>query len=125
MSKDTSPYLPLMDGNSPRTNTSTNKLSKLDMINAEIDKTKHQMLSNIDATLNRGDKLTDLESKSDQMRNQAVVFKKTASEVKTQFCWQYWKTIILVLVVLIVFYLLTLYHLILDYCCSSIFYFKT
>jgi hypothetical protein len=47
----------------------------------------------VDATLERGEKITLLEEKAENMTMQAKQFRKSAGDVKRHFCWQYWKTI--------------------------------
>ena len=39
--------------------------------------------------------------KAEEMRSQADVFRKTARETKLHFCWQHYKMILLLLVILI------------------------
>ena len=85
-SKSTTPYTPLIDEDASHVST-----KKLAQISAEIDKTKTQMLHNIDATLQRGEAFEHLENKTENMKQQAVIFKKTAADVKSHFCWQYYK----------------------------------
>lgn len=40
--------------------------------------------------------------KAEEMKNQADVFRKTAKDVKSHFCWQHYRLILLVLVILAV-----------------------
>ena len=58
----------------------------------EIDRSKKSVSLAIDKTLERGDKLDDLEDKSGLMVEQAEVFQREATVVERHFWWQNMKT---------------------------------
>lgn len=55
-------------------------------------------------TLDRGEKLENLEEKSEVLENQANLFQRNATKVKRHFRWQYIKvTLLIIFVVLVIF----------------------
>lgn len=75
---------------------------RLNKIQAEIDRTKGVMKTNIDKTIQRGDKLDSLEDKAENLNTRAGMFRNNARAVNRHFCIRYWRNVALVLVILAV-----------------------
>lgn len=68
------------------------------------------MKNNIEKTLQRGDKLNELDSKAEKLNAHASTFQKSSKKVNRKFCLQNAKwTILLVLIILIILALLIWY----------------
>jgi tetrahydromethanopterin S-methyltransferase subunit G len=81
---------------------SEKKGEKLDSIQAEIDRTKGVMKTNIEKTLARGEKLEALEEKADTLNSRARTFQSNARQVRRNFCMQYWRNIVVGILILVV-----------------------
>jgi hypothetical protein len=76
---------------------------KVDVLKKEIAKTTEIMHENIELTLARGDKLEEMSEKTTILEQESRKFKKSATSLKRQMCWNNWKyTIIIAIIVLIV-----------------------
>lgn len=74
---------------------------KLAAIQVEIENTKGVMKSNIEKTINRGEKLEALEDKADTLNNRAKTFQSTARAARRQFCWQNYKYALIIFFVIV------------------------
>lgn len=85
--------------------TNDNKISN---VQAEIDKTKGVIQDNIELIIERGEKIDNLEDKSQNLVDNASMFQKKAKRVRRKYwCMNLRNTAILVLVCLIVIWLLS------------------
>ena len=79
----------------------------------EIDASKHSVGRAIDKTIERGDKLEDLEVKADQLQDQGALFHKKAKKARWDFFRQNLKVklmcggVILVVLIVIVIIIVT------------------
>ena len=91
---------------------------KVAEVQMEIDASKHAVSRAIDKTIQRGDKLEDLEDKAEHMADQGAVFNRQARGVRRHFFLQNLKIKILcavaVLVVLLIIYFVWIHPLVMD-----------
>jgi hypothetical protein len=85
------------------------KVDKTSKILGQVDAVKGQMTSNIAGMLKNTEKAEDLAEKSDQLNEQASVFKKRSTDLKKQMAWKNLKmtlmlagVVILILVIVLV-----------------------
>ena len=76
---------------------------KIRDVNIEIQEVKEQVVLGIDKTIDRGEKLEELELKADSLKDTAQLFKKEARKAK----WEMWKqkckaNMVLIIVVVVV-----------------------
>lgn len=76
--------------------------SKMAQLRAALDSTTELMRKNVEAVLERGEKLEDLQSSAEELETQACGFKEKAHILERQMCWQKWKTWIIVVLIIIV-----------------------
>lgn len=87
----------------------TSNRTKMEDIQIEIDKTKNVMKKNIEATLDRGDQLDEMEAKADRLNSQAQTFKKKTGQAKRAYCWQSWRNSIALFLIVVLLLLLILF----------------
>eukprot|EP00760_Papus_ankaliazontas_P024294 PhM_4_TR2214/c0_g1_i1/m.33125/K08515/VAMP7; vesicle-associated membrane protein 7 len=74
---------------------------KVRHIRAQIDETKQIMVENIERLLDRGDHIDSLVQKTDNLRDEASTFKKSAVTLKRQMWWKkVWMWAIIIFIVL-------------------------
>eukprot|EP01084_Bolivina_argentea_P199859 341879_1 len=73
---------------------------KLDDVQAEIDRTKDTVAKSIQLAIDKGDKLSELDVKAQQMSNEAAIFNKQAKAGRRHFWLKQWKMLALILFVL-------------------------
>lgn len=79
------------------------KVDKTSALSAKVDEVKSSMESNIAEMLKNTEQADSLALKSDQLNEQACVFKKKSSNLKKQMAWKNLKmTILLVIVIILV-----------------------
>ena len=76
--------------------------TKIDAIQAELDKAKGVMKQNIDKTINRGQQLDQLGDKADTLSNRATTFQTQARNARRQMCFNNYRNLAIVAIVLIV-----------------------
>ncbi len=85
--------------NTYSTSTTANQPS-VNTVDAQVKYLQETMRQNIQKALNRGDKLEDLESRTDQLDANATRFKTTSKKTKSKFIWKNRKwTLILIAVI--------------------------
>lgn len=75
--------------------------NKILEIQDEIDQTKNIVHRNIDLVIERGDKLDELQDKSDNLHIQSQLFRKSAKKLKCKMLMKNIKMIILLLFVIL------------------------
>ena len=70
------------------TSDSDEHVDKITEVQMEIDASKHTVRRAIDKTIQRGDKLDDLEDKAEQMRDQGEMFHRRAVDVRKAMWWK-------------------------------------
>lgn len=60
------------------------------------------MVQNIDKVLERGEKIELLVDKTERLDTAAVKFRRAAREVRSQACWQAWRTTVVTSVIVMV-----------------------
>lgn len=80
--------------------------SKILDIQEEIDQTKDIVHRNIDLVIERGDKLDELQDKSDNLNVQSHLFRKSAKKLKCKMLVKNIKMIILLLFIILIIILL-------------------
>merc|ERR1712130_376639 len=79
---------------------------KISAIQKEIDQTKVSVQMGIALAIDRGDKMEDLDDKSQNLSNEASIFNKRAKQTRRHFCLQQWKMIALIAVIVVVLVLI-------------------
>ena len=69
---------------------------KLAIVNAKLEDTKQVMVQNIDAVLERGEKLDLLVNKTENLQNEAFKFQKGATSLKNEMWWRKVKMYLLI-----------------------------
>jgi vesicle-associated membrane protein 7 len=75
---------------------------KISQIHANLEETQNKMTQNLTMALARGEQLSVLADKADNIRESAATFKREAEKVKCQQCVAKWKWYILGTVILLV-----------------------
>ena len=82
---------------------------KIIRVKNEIDETTQIMKKNIDATIERGEKLEDLEDRTNQLVNHSSSFRIKAKYLKRTMCFRHFRLIgLIILIILILAVLITL-----------------
>jgi len=76
------------------------KPDKIAQISAKTDAVKGQLQDNISDMLARGEKLEDIQVKAETLENQSQTYEKKAKEVKDVMCWQSYRNLIIIFVIL-------------------------
>jgi ABC-type transport system involved in cytochrome bd biosynthesis fused ATPase/permease subunit len=72
---------------------------KLNVIKGNLDATQSQMTQNLTMALARGEQLSVMEGKAEDIRASAQTFRREAEKVKCQMCVQKWRWIVLGIVI--------------------------
>jgi TolA-binding protein len=75
---------------------------RFDQINVEIERTTGVMRENIEKTLNRGDRLEDIEDRAQRLNTSAQTFKKRTAATRRAMCWASYRALLLLFLVLAV-----------------------
>ncbi|OQS07104.1 vesicle-associated membrane protein [Thraustotheca clavata] len=82
--------------------------TKMTQVRDQVKRVKNQMLENLNQLMERGDKIGMIVSKTEKLQQDALVFEKTASNLKRLFWWKSLKaTFVLVFVVAILIWLIS------------------
>eukprot|EP00455_Lapot_gusevi_P057185 TRINITY_DN965_c0_g2_i1.p1 TRINITY_DN965_c0_g2~~TRINITY_DN965_c0_g2_i1.p1 ORF type:complete len:124 (-),score=41.64 TRINITY_DN965_c0_g2_i1:291-611(-) len=76
--------------------------AKLNQIQSEIDATTGTLKSSIGIAMNNLQTAESTAAKSEKMKEQAAIFRKQASQTKWAYCWQHYRNILILLVILAV-----------------------
>jgi hypothetical protein len=76
--------------------------SKLKTIQHELDAAKVIVKNNMSKAIDRGIAIDVALEKSDNLRQQSSNFQHHAVEMRRNFCWRYWKMILLVFTVALI-----------------------
>lgn len=87
----------------PEKQSIINKDSKLKNVETEIKQTQGVLLKSIELSLAKGEQINSLEDKSVKMSANAETFKRKAAETKRVFCFNHYRNILILLVILAVF----------------------
>lgn len=90
------------DSGSFKDDEDTSKNNKMKQVQKAIESSKQSVRNAIDRALERGEKLEELESKADNLVDEAAIFQKSATKVQREMCWQYVKTRLLCFFIFIV-----------------------
>jgi vesicle-associated membrane protein 7 len=87
-------------------NYNSQSFQKLNQIKANLESAQEQMTQNLTMALARGEQLSNMENKAEDIRNSAQSFRREATSLKWQQCLNKWKWyfigILIVLVVIVV-----------------------
>eukprot|EP01012_Entosiphon_sulcatum_P006943 TRINITY_DN1340_c0_g1_i1.p1 TRINITY_DN1340_c0_g1~~TRINITY_DN1340_c0_g1_i1.p1 ORF type:complete len:219 (+),score=46.62 TRINITY_DN1340_c0_g1_i1:108-764(+) len=81
-------------------------VDKINKVKDQIEEVKGVMMENIDAIIGRGEKIDQIVDKTQQLNDSAVVFKKSATKLKTQMKWRNIKLIIIGVVIVVIIILI-------------------
>ncbi|CEO99358.1 hypothetical protein PBRA_001264, partial [Plasmodiophora brassicae] len=84
---------------------------KMKDVQVEIERTKDVMKKNIETTLDRGDKLDELDMKADRLESHASAFNKKAGQARRNFCWQSYRYTAMLTLLVLGFVLLVLWRM--------------
>lgn len=90
-------------------NPQPNTNEKIKLVQKEIDDTKNVMFSNIDKIIQRGDRLEDIQDRTDQLVNNSSKFKKASQRLKRSMCVKNYKMaalITIIVMIILVFFIL-------------------
>jgi len=88
-------------------NNNLHEHDKIAKVQHQLREVKEIMVKNIDAVLERGEKIEILVEKTEVMEQHAFKFNRSAVKLRKKMCWQDWKLkILIVVVLLVVFYAL-------------------
>jgi len=79
----------------------TSKTDKISQVNEEIEAIKDVMFENMAMVLQRGDRLEDLQIRSEELREDAMLFNKNSTKLKNHFRWANLRWYLIGLVVLL------------------------
>eukprot|EP00483_Globobulimina_turgida_P000674 UN00674 len=88
-----------------KTNVDTSEeesMDKIKEIQMCIDSSKAEVNKAIGKTIERGDKLEDLEFQAQNLQGEAEIFNRTTRAVRTRMCWQNIKIKLLFVIVFII-----------------------
>ncbi|KAJ6657524.1 hypothetical protein lerEdw1_002459 [Lerista edwardsae] len=71
-------------------------------LQVQVDDVKHVMTKNIEKVLGRGEKLTVLADRSDDLESAAQGFQKTTTKISRKMWWKNTKMVIIIVVILII-----------------------
>ena len=74
---------------------------KLDATNQKLSEVKLSMNKNIDAVIDRGQKLEDIEEKAIDLELGATKFKDGSEALKRKMRWRYWRNVALIVLVIL------------------------
>jgi vesicle-associated membrane protein 7 len=100
--KDSSGHGSLMHLMSSQLNTFTSSTDRISQVNAEIDSIKEVMMENLDLMLRRGERLEDLFARSEALQQDAALFNRNATKLKSHFRWANIRWYLIALAVIIV-----------------------
>lgn len=89
-----------------------NNSTKIVEIQQEIDETKLIMHKNIDAVIEKGEKINLLVDKTENLRRDAYLFRGKTRDLKRRMCWDNYKTLIIIffIILIISFFILALIY---------------
>lgn len=79
-----------------------NETEKLVQVQVAVDATTNTMRDNLKLVIERGEKLTDLEIKSKQLDDHAIIFANKSAAVRRKMCFKSIGMILLVLLFLVI-----------------------
>eukprot|EP00475_Leptophrys_vorax_P030867 TRINITY_DN4657_c0_g1_i1.p2 TRINITY_DN4657_c0_g1~~TRINITY_DN4657_c0_g1_i1.p2 ORF type:complete len:110 (-),score=37.68 TRINITY_DN4657_c0_g1_i1:82-411(-) len=88
------------------------KFGRLDDLKIQIEDTKRVVQSSLEKAIERGNKLEDIELKSQTLFDRSSQFERSAVQVRKQMCCQKWKWTIIISSLVLVILGLILYFLI-------------
>jgi vesicle-associated membrane protein 7 len=80
-------------------NFNSQSAQKLNQITSNLDATQTQMTQNLTMALARGEQLSVMEGKAEDIRASAQTFRREAEKVKCQMCIQKWRWIVLGIII--------------------------
>lgn len=85
-------------------NTANRNQPTVNTVDAQVKYLQETMRENIQKALNRGDKLEDLENRTEQLDNDASQFKVTTKKTKSKFVWKNrkWRIILIAVIIAII-----------------------
>mmetsp|Transcript_18606 Transcript_18606/g.46921 ORF Transcript_18606/g.46921 Transcript_18606/m.46921 type:complete len:241 (-) Transcript_18606:1530-2252(-) len=91
--------------------TSNPEADKIRAVRGQIDEVKDLMVDNIDQVLQRGDKIEILVGKTEQLSEEAVTFKKSATTLRKKMWWKNCKITAIIVAVIVVLILILVFSL--------------
>lgn len=98
----------------PKPGQSNQSSSKVQKVQGQVDEVVGVMRGNMEKVMDRGEKLEDLEDKTEDLMFSASIFKVSAKGLRSHFWWQQCKMRILMLVVVVIILLIVLIPIILK-----------
>lgn len=77
-------------------------MSNVDSLREDVEQVKGQMVENIGKIIERGERLEDLDERTDTLRNRAGQFQVLGTQLKRKFWWQNFRLWIIVIVIIVV-----------------------
>lgn len=82
---------------------STSRSNNLDRLQSDVSEVTHLLKENVEKVVQRGDKIDDLQTRSEELQIGATHFNRRANQVRRKMCWQNCKmTLIIAFVVFII-----------------------
>ncbi|KAJ3450282.1 vamp (vesicle associated membrane protein) [Anaeramoeba flamelloides] len=89
--------------------------NKTEKIRKEVDEVKNVMSQNLDKVIDRGNKIENLEERSNALEQNSAVFKKKAKTVKRKMWWQNFKLSFILFLIFAVIILIIVIVLVAKY----------
>lgn len=70
--------------------------AKISAINSEINQTVDIMRQNIETVINRGEKLEDIELKTNEIMLESIEFEQSSKKVKEAMCWKKYRLYLII-----------------------------
>nr|XP_054770519.1 vesicle-associated membrane protein 4-like [Lytechinus pictus] len=98
----------------PKPGRNNQSNSKIQKVQGQVDEVVGVMRGNMERVIDRGEKLEDLEEKTEDLMYSASIFKVSAKGLRTHFWWQQCRMRILLLVVVVIILLIIFIPIILK-----------
>ena len=77
-------------------------MSKVNQLREDVEEVKGQMVHNIDKVIERGERLDDLNERTEQLNSRAGEFQTVSTRLKRKLWWQNVKLWIILIIIIIV-----------------------
>jgi len=72
--------------------------NKVQAVQVATERVKDQLHENINVLIERGEKLDELQAKSETLEKQGAQFEKKGREVKNAMCWQSYRNLLIIII---------------------------
>jgi len=76
--------------------------TRLDEVTIKVDQVKEVLKDNLKTAIDRGNKMDEIEGKSEILLKDSETFKESSNKLKNMFCRRHWKNLILIALLVII-----------------------